>query len=194
MNGVRLNLGAGDDIRSGWVNTDLAPLEGIDVVHDLNVYPWPWPNDSVQEIVARDLLEHLDDFLKAMEELHRILAPGGVVRIKVPYWNAWCRHADPTHKRGFHELTFQFFDPRSHFCQQRHYYTHARFFVREETFILAPFTPYFGVPGLRDLRITGRFARRVVGFIGNLLSNIILDYEILLEKAERQVTRSGSST
>jgi SAM-dependent methyltransferase len=181
---MKINLGAGHDIRAGWVNTDLSPLPGIDVVHDLNRYPWPWADDSADEIIARDLLEHLDDFLKAMEELHRVLRPGGIARIKVPYWNAWCRWADPTHKRGFHELTFQFFDPNSHFCRERHYYTNARFHIREETFVLAPFTPYFGIPGLRDCRVSSRWGRRIVGFFGNLFSNIILDLDIVMQKAQ----------
>ena len=39
---MKLNLGAGNDIRSDFVNHDVADLLAIDIVHDLNSYPWPW--------------------------------------------------------------------------------------------------------------------------------------------------------
>jgi len=180
---MKINLGAGSDIRDGYINHDITMLKGIDVVHDLNIFPWPWEDDSVDEIVARDIVEHLDDFMRVMEELYRVLKPGGVMRIKVPYWNSVSRHADPTHKRGFHEITFQFFDPDSVYCKERHYYTHARFRITEETFVLVPFSPYLAIPGLGEVRVKGKVAKRIVGLIGNVFSNIILDLDLVLEKA-----------
>uniref|UniRef100_UPI0040489A18 class I SAM-dependent methyltransferase n=1 Tax=Polynucleobacter sp. TaxID=2029855 RepID=UPI0040489A18 len=179
---MRINLGAGNDIRSGYVNHDMVGLEGIDVVHDLNSYPWPWPSNSATELVIRDVLEHLDELIPALEEVHRILIPGGVAHVKVPYWNGWSRHADPTHKRGFHELTFHFFDPNSVYCKDRHYYSSARFLIEDETFVLAPLSPYFSIPGIREVRITSYWGRRIVGLIGNSISNIILDLEVSLRK------------
>ena len=179
---MKLNLGAGNDIRADCINHDLASLPGIDVVHDLNIYPWPWESGSIEEVIAYDLLEHLDDFMAAMEELHRILEPGGLARVRVPYWNSWCRHADPTHKRGFHELTFQFFNPDSAYCKERHYYSSARFYITEEVFVLAPFSPYFSIPGLGEVRIGSRWIKRVTGLVGNMLSNIILDLDLVLQK------------
>lgn len=180
---MKLNLGAGSDIRSGYVNHDIVALPGIDVVHDLNSYPWPWGDGTVDDLVAKDVLEHLEEFIPAMEEMHRILKPGGVARVKVPYWNGWSRQADPTHRRGFHELTFRFFDPTSIYCQERHYYSHARFMIDQEAFVLAPLSPYFQIPGVSEIRVRGRFLKRIVGLIGNTLSNIILDLEIELRKA-----------
>lgn len=179
---MKLNLGAGSDVRSGYVNHDIVALPGIDVVHDLNAYPWPWGDGTVDELVAKDVLEHLDEFIPAMEEMHRILKPGAVARVKVPYWNGWSRHADPTHRRGFHELTFRFFDPTSVYCQERHYYSKARFMIDGEAFVLAPLSPYFQIPGVGEVRVRGRFLKRIVGLIGNTLSNIILDLEIELRK------------
>ena len=114
---MKIHLGAGRDILTGYINHDLVALLGIDVVHNLNHYPWPWADSSVEEIRVFNVLEHLDDFMKAMEEISRILAPGGHCHISVPYWNSWCVPADPTHKRGFQEITFRFFDPESIYCQ-----------------------------------------------------------------------------
>ena len=49
---MKLNIGAGHDIYDGWINHDIAALPGIDVVHDLNLTPWPWNDESMDEVVA----------------------------------------------------------------------------------------------------------------------------------------------
>ena len=175
-------MGAGSDIRKGYINHDIVKLQGVDVVHDLNVYPWPWDDASTDEIVAKDVLEHLDNFMAAMEESYRILEPGGTFKITVPYWNSVSCHGDPTHRRGFHELTFRFFDPDSALCKERHYYSTARFMIEKEFFIISPFAPYFQLPGLRLVKIKGRIAKRIVGFIANTFSNVIHDLELELKK------------
>lgn len=179
---LRINIGAGGDIRDGFINHDITQLPGIDVVHNLNSYPWPWEDNSIDEIIAIDVLEHVDDFLPAMEELHRIIKVGGGLNVKVPYWNSVFRHIDPTHQRGFHEVTFHFFDPSKDLCKLRSYYTNARFTIKEEVFILIPFSPYFKLPFIKTIRVKNKFSKRIVGFVGNLLSNIILDLEITLVK------------
>jgi len=179
---LKINLGAGTDIRDGFINHDITQLSGIDVVHNLNSYPWPWEDNSVDEIIAIDVLEHVNDFLPAMEELHRIIKVGGVLNLKVPYWNSVFRHIDPTHQRGFHEVTFHFFDPSKELCKLRSYYTDARFTIMEEVFILIPFTPYLKLPFIKRIEVKNKFSKRIVGFVGNLLSNIILDLEITLKK------------
>ena len=153
---MKLNLGAGNDILDGFENHDITKLPGIDVVFDLNQYPWPWNDDAFEEVVANDLLEHLDNFMRAMEELHRIIAPNGKLKLSVPYWNSTSRYIDPTHKMGFHEDTFKFFDPSSAYCQERYYYTNARFSIEKETFVLAPFRPYFWIPKLPLIYINNK--------------------------------------
>ena len=68
-NSSKLNLGAGKDIRRDYVNHDIADIDGIDVVHNLNDLPWPWGEDRFDEIIALDVLEHLDEFFPVMEEM-----------------------------------------------------------------------------------------------------------------------------
>jgi hypothetical protein len=48
MNGLRLNLGCGMNRLDGYVNVDRQGEP--DLRHDLDVIPWPWPDDSVSEI------------------------------------------------------------------------------------------------------------------------------------------------
>ncbi|MFH1182165.1 MAG: methyltransferase domain-containing protein [Candidatus Woesearchaeota archaeon] len=114
----KLNLGAGKDIKEGYLNLDIVPLKGIDVVHDLNKIPYPFRDNQFEEILCLNVLEHLDDFQKVLEELHRIGSNGARVKIGVPYWNSLLVWADPQHKRGFTLDTFTFFE-KSHYYNFR---------------------------------------------------------------------------
>ena len=55
---VRLNLGCGYDVRPGWLNIDLYQRHGPNVVAD--VRRLPLPDATFVEIVAIDILEHLE--------------------------------------------------------------------------------------------------------------------------------------
>ena len=179
----KLNIGAGSDIRADYVNHDIASLANIDVVHDLNNFPWPWSDNQFSEILAKDVIEHLDNFIEVMNELHRLTKVGGIVDIQVPYWNGWAAVADPTHKKGFHEFTFRFFDPDSEFCKERPYYSSARFKIITEEFILIPFSPYFAIPYIsRRITIRNSFLKRFFAFLSNHFGNIIIDIHIKLKK------------
>ncbi len=181
---IKLNLGAGKDIKAGWINHDIASLPSIDVVHDLNEYPWPWVENNFDEILAMDILEHLDDFVKTMEELHRILNPGGIVTIRVPYWNHSHAYIDPTHKRGYHEHAFRFFDVDSPYYQERDYYSSCKFKIVDEVFVLAPGSPYFSIPGVRIIHLRNRILRKIVGWLGNHISNVIADVQVVMQKVK----------
>jgi SAM-dependent methyltransferase len=184
---IKINLGAGNDIFDGYVNHDIAQLPGINVTHNLNEYPWPWASDSVTEIHAKDVIEHLDDFIAVMEEMHRILKVGGIAFIKVPYWNSWSAHVDPTHKRGFHELTFHFLDLNSPWRRERPYYTKSNFSIARQTFVLIPFSPYFSLPLINRIRINNKIMQKILSLIGNIFSGIIIDLEFKLIKVDSTI-------
>jgi predicted SAM-dependent methyltransferase len=95
-----LNIGCGNRMIEGAVHHDrVKHRPEIDVVHDLNVLPWPFDGKSFDRIVALSVLEHLDiDLVASLNECHRILKPGGQVVIKLPLWNAERSYDDPTHR------------------------------------------------------------------------------------------------
>lgn len=178
----KLNLGAGKEIEGGFINHDIAALTNIDVVHDLNIYPWPWDDNSIDYILMQDVLEHLDDIVKPMNELFRILKPDCCVKIRVPYWNSWCAYADPTHKRYFHEYTFHFFDVNSPWFMNRDYYTEASFEIIDEALILVPGAPYFHIPKLHLIYVRNSILKRILGWWGNHIGNTINDIEVIMRK------------
>tara|TARA_Y100000590_G_scaffold432152_1_gene547851 strand:- start:160 stop:717 length:558 start_codon:yes stop_codon:yes gene_type:complete len=178
----KLNLGSGDDIKPDFINIDFKQENGVDKVHNLNEYPWPFEDQSFKEVQAINVLEHLDNFIGAMEEIHRISLPGCLVKISVPYWNSSFAYIDPTHKRGFHELTFSFFDPDSEYCKERPYYTKARFKIKSFAYVIAPFSPYISIPFIKEIEIRNKILKKIVGLLGNIFSNIILDLRLELER------------
>ena len=129
MSLIRLNLGAGSIAQKDWVNVDIVDLPGIDLVQDLNVAKWPFADLSVGEILALDIVEHLDDPVHFITECWRILVPGGTLFIQTPRQDAEFLWIDPSHKRGFHEQSFDFFDPDKPFGQTTGFYSDAKFYI-----------------------------------------------------------------
>ena len=65
----KLNIGCGKDIKKGYINLDKSKVDGVDVVHDLDTYPWPFEDDFFDEVYGRDIIEHSKDLFKSMMEI-----------------------------------------------------------------------------------------------------------------------------
>jgi hypothetical protein len=102
MSGLRLNLGCGMKRFDGYVNVDR--FGEPDLRHDLEVVPWPWPDDSVSEIILEHVLEHLGRdtivYLEIWKELYRVCQDGATIRIFVPHHRHEHFYNDPTHVRA----------------------------------------------------------------------------------------------
>lgn len=107
---MKLLLGSGGYTRPGYTTVDILALPTVDIVADLNK-PLPIPDNSVDEIVADCILEHLDDTVAVMEELYRVCKNDAKVRIKVPYFKSTAMYKIPTHVSFFTEHTFDYFTP-----------------------------------------------------------------------------------
>jgi len=105
----KLNLGFGKDIKKGYINLDFMKQPGVDIVHNLNKFPWPFKDNEFDEVYASHVLEHVDDLIKTMEELHRICKSGAKIIIRVPHFSCGVSYRDPTHKRLFSYFTFDYF-------------------------------------------------------------------------------------
>lgn len=133
----KLNFGCGRAImprEEGWVNLDIAPLEGVDVVHDVLTFPYPFEGETFDFILASHILEHVppivdgkDGLVQVVEELHRILKPGGSLEIRVPHYRRGMAEyfANPTHYRLITPNSFDGFFGKPGTCVS--YLTSARF-------------------------------------------------------------------
>ena len=114
---MRLNLGCADDIRAGYVNVDFYPP--ADELVDLSVAPWPWGDSSAEEVVARDILEHLPDKRQTMNELWRVLQDGGRAVIELPCAaHGAGAFQDPTHRSFWTANDFEYYE-KGNFARER---------------------------------------------------------------------------
>lgn len=119
---MRLDIGCGNHKDPGWVGIDIQHLPGVDIVHDLNVHPWPIDSNSVDQAKAWHILEHIPKvsvtetgtrrpFIEFMNEIWRVLKPETIVDIESPYGSSPGFMHDPTHCNRIDEITFEHFDP-----------------------------------------------------------------------------------
>jgi SAM-dependent methyltransferase len=79
-----LNLGSGKKLYPDALNVDITEGRG-DIVQDLGVFPWQWADNSIDGIHASHILEHFHDTKGFLLECHRILKPGGFLRLVLPH-------------------------------------------------------------------------------------------------------------
>ena len=110
INELKIDLACGQNKQEGFFGVDIAPGENVDAVVDLEQFPWPIESDSVEEIFCSHYVEHTSDLIKFMDEVYRILKPGGKIKVIAPYYNSIRCWQDPTHKRAISEATFFYFN------------------------------------------------------------------------------------
>jgi predicted SAM-dependent methyltransferase len=117
---MKLNLGCGKDYIKGYVNVDYKdnPCKK-DVEHDLNKAPYPFKDNSIDEVRMIQVLEHLDNEI-VFRELYRICKSGALIHIEVPFsingfnhiqhrkYYDWNTFRNLEYKSGTHFTTYKF--------------------------------------------------------------------------------------
>lgn len=110
----------GDNKWQNLYTLDMNEACNPDFVHDLNVFPYPFPDNSFNEIHAYEVLEHTGTqgdvafFFKQFDELYRILKPGGFLMCSTPMWDSMWAWADPGHRRVIAQGSLIFLDRRNY--------------------------------------------------------------------------------
>ena len=79
-----LDLGCSRRKIPGAIGVDISPDSQADVLHDLNKSPYPFSDNSFDEIFAKHIIEHLDKPEVLIKEIFRLLKPGGTAFIETP--------------------------------------------------------------------------------------------------------------
>lgn len=97
---MKLNLGSGSVRYEGFLNVDDDANVNPDFLIDLEKGVLPFESDSIEEIKAHHILEHIGDgFIPLIQEIYRVLKDKAILDIVVPHHRHEVFYGDPTHKR-----------------------------------------------------------------------------------------------
>ena len=148
----KLHLGCGRIILPGFLNVDFETYGAKgDVVHDLTKFPYPFKSSTFDYVFMHHVLEHLDDVIKTLNELHRITKKGGIVEIHVPHFACNTALTHITHKRAFSYYSFDLFENATEEYGQKRFRIVRRRFVYTDS---------------------RNWPMRIIGGIIDLLSNV----------------------
>lgn len=135
----KLSLGSGLQEYEGYITIDINPLSKADIIHDLNVLPWPFEDNEFDEVLGVHVIEHLDNIPAIMDELWRITKSTGIIKLSTPHYTCVDSWTDPTHKHHLTSFSFDFWGMG--------YYSKAKF----ETSVLLTFKWITKRTGMRFL-------------------------------------------
>ncbi len=120
MGARKLYLGCGDQYTNGSIGIDIIPGPSVDVVGDLSKPPFPFKDSTFEKVNCHHVLEHLDDIIGVMAEIHRVCKNGARVHFMIVHYTHVNMYDDPTHKHpfsyhSFHLLTVPEYELRKHY-------------------------------------------------------------------------------
>ena len=77
-----LDVGCGRDKIPGSTGIDIAVASEADIRHDLGIFPYPVESDAYDAIFCRNVIEHVPNVVKLMEEIHRAGRPGALRHLR----------------------------------------------------------------------------------------------------------------
>jgi tetratricopeptide (TPR) repeat protein len=107
-NKLKLDIACGKNTKQGFKGVDI--WDGAEIVADLERFPWPFKDNSVDEIFCSHYIEHTPDLISFANELYRIMKVGAKAEIIAPYYSSMRAWQDPTHLRAISENTFLYFN------------------------------------------------------------------------------------
>ncbi len=122
-----------------YIKVDAKDLPGVDVIYRGG--PLPFAPESKDEVICIHVLEHIRDLEFIMREFHRVLKPGGTLRIWVPHCFSPSAFGMPTHVRYFTFETFTPFAAQSDMAYE--YDFHFEFVTSRMQVVRRYFSPTF---------------------------------------------------
>ena len=94
-----LDIGCGRAKIPGAIGVDMIEDEAVDVTHDLNKFPWPFPDDHFDLVIFKHAIEHVADVDKCLNEIIRISKHGAYLYVETPHYTNNDSWGDPAHLR-----------------------------------------------------------------------------------------------
>ncbi len=120
-----LELGCGNAKTPGAYGVDINPRSMADLIHNLDQFPYPLSDNAFDKVICKDVLEHVENFVGAVEEIWRVAKPGALVDVSGPFMSSVNYFSDPTHRRAFTSRSFDYFIDGTEACLYG--YSQARF-------------------------------------------------------------------
>ena len=112
---VAIDLKGGVFSQKGFITVNSQDLPGVDLVLDLEKYPWPFPSNCADLLISSHLINHLNrnnrNVIRFFDEAWRVLKPKGQFMISAPYGLSYQYIQDPTNTNPVNEAFFCYFDP-----------------------------------------------------------------------------------
>jgi SAM-dependent methyltransferase len=119
--GTVLDVGCGSAKLPGAIGLDVSADTAADIVHDLDVFPYPIEDSSFDQILLQDVIEHVREPIRVIEELHRVARPGARIHLRTPHFSSALAYGDPTHRHYFSTIAIRSLaEPRfAHYTEVR---------------------------------------------------------------------------
>ncbi len=110
---IKLDVCCGHGKKAGYIGLDKRCLPGVDIVHDINMFPWPLEDDGCCSIFMTLSWSIIEPKFRiaVMDEMWRILHVDGELQIFDVYYRSPCAAHDPMSYSCANEWTFKYFDP-----------------------------------------------------------------------------------
>ena len=101
-----LDIGCGKNKIPGALGLDIDKSSNPEILHDLNIYPYPIKDNEFDKIYAKHVIEHVNDPVLFIQECYRILKTGGTIFIETPHFSSRVAYSETDHKRFFSYFMF----------------------------------------------------------------------------------------
>ena len=170
-----LDIGCGSQKVEGAIGIDFNSDLSADVVHDLNLFPYPFIDNEFDKIYIKPTLFLLDNPVRVMEEVFRISKKGAIVVVVQPYFRSLWNYVDPWVKNFGTVYSFAFYDPNDLICQ-RYQYSTARFETVE-----IRFDEYINKPSIMRvllIKLANKYPRKYEMYLSHIFPLNQITYKL----------------
>jgi SAM-dependent methyltransferase len=173
-----LDVGCGVNKYPGAIGVDRNARTRADVLCELDHFPYPFRDDSFDQLRAVHVIEHVSDVIRTIEEFHRLVRDGGSIHIVTPHYTDFSSFCDPTHRWHLNSFSLRYFGQDN---AGYGYYSTARFLETSVRVKLLQLWRLFGLEWL--VNASPRFRRFWEYYLCFVIRGKVIEWELKVIKA-----------